>query len=151
MSNSLLSPSLTLGLVAAIAPASVAPGTVRTGWIDLQDNFTLLAILSLGVLGAGATVDAKIEQATSAAGAGAKDVPGLATRQLTKAADDGKQALINLRQEVLDREGGFRFIRLSVTVAGAASQLSATVLCTNRRHGDASAGAVSTIAQIVGR
>lgn len=149
--NALLSPSARIGVVAAIAPANTNPGSVSSAWIDMRDNFGLLAVVAAGTLGAAATVDAKFEQATSAGGAGAKDVPGTAIAQLTKASgDDNKQALINLRQENLDRNGGFRFARLTVTVATAASPVSGVVLCTDRRFGDATATDAASVDAIVG-
>lgn len=148
--NGNLNPSMATGVVAVINPVSQAAGTVTTGWIDMQKFGALLAILAVGALGAGATVDAKIEQATDAAGAGAKDVAGSAITQLTKAStDDNKQVLINLRQEDLDKNNAFRFVRLSVTVATAASLVSAIVLAFNARYGAATDNDAATVDEIV--
>lgn len=148
--NGNLNPSMATGVVAVINPVSQAAGTVTTGWIDMQKFGALLAILAVGALGAGATVDAKIEQATDAAGAGAKDVAGSAITQLTKAGtDDNKQVLINLRQEDLDKNNAFRFVRLSVTVGTAASLVSAIMLAFNARYGAATDNDAATVDEIV--
>lgn len=148
--NGNLNPSMATGVVAVINPVSQATGTVNTGWVDMQKFGALLAILAVGALGASGTVDAKIEQATDAAGAGAKEVAGSAITQLTKAGtDDNKQVLINLRQEDLDKNNSFRFVRLSVTVGTAASLVSAILLAFNARHGAATDNDAATVDEIV--
>lgn len=111
---------------------------------------SVLVVISAGTLGAAATVDAKIQQATSAAGAGAKDVAGKAITQLTKVGnDDNKQVLINLRQQELDVKNGFRFIRVLLTVGEAASAASAVVLGLGPRYGPARLGNAAAVSQIV--
>lgn len=148
--NGNLNPSMATGVVAVINPVSQATGTVNTGWVDMQKFGALLAILAVGALGASGTVDAKIEQATDAAGAGAKEVAGSAITQLTKAGtDDNKQVLINLRQEDLDKNNSFRFVRLSVTVGTAASLVSAILLAFNARYGAATDNDAATVDEIV--
>jgi len=149
--NGNLNPSMAAGVVGVINPVSQAAGTVTTGWVDMQKFGALLAVLSAGVLGASATVDAKFQQATDGTGTGAKDVAGTSITQLTKAGtDDNKQALINLRQEDLDKNNGFRFARLSVTVGTAASLIAAVLLAFNARYGAATDNDVATVDEIVG-
>lgn len=127
-------PSERVALLAAIAPVSQAPGSVSTPWISTGTYFTLMAVIAVGVLGAAATVNAKIEQAKTDAGAGAKDIDGAASPQLVKATDDGKQALIDVRSENLDVEGGYGYIRLTLTVGAAASLVSAVLLGLDARE-----------------
>jgi hypothetical protein len=146
-----LNPSQRLALLGAIAPQSAPVGALSSGWIDMRDTFTVLALVALGVLGGGASVDAKIEQAKDGTGTAVKEVTGAAIAQITKAGGgDNKQALINLRQEDLDRNGGFRFVRLTVTVAGAASQMSAALIGLDPRYGAANASNVTSVGQVVG-
>ncbi|KTW00444.1 hypothetical protein [Sphingomonas sanguinis] len=144
-----LNPSDRAGIAAVIDPAQAGPGTITTPWVDARTFFSLLAIISVGVLGAGATVDAKFEQATVNTGADAKAVPGSSITQIVKATGDSKQALINIRPDDLDKNGGFKFVRLSVTVGGAASFLSALLLGFDPRYGAAGANQTSTVAQTV--
>lgn len=120
-------PSEGLAVLATIDPISQGVGTVTTGWVDQSQFLAVMALIQTGVLGASATVDAKIQQATSSAGAGAKDVTGKAITQIVKASGDNKQALISLKEADLDTEGGFRYVRLSITVGTAASLISATL------------------------
>ena len=111
-----------------IAPISQGVGTANSGWIAVKNYQQIVAIVSTGVLGSAATVDAKIQQATSSGGANAKDVTGKAITQIVKATGDGKTAIINLRPQELDTNGAFTHIQLSVTVAAAASLIAAEIL-----------------------
>lgn len=139
-----------LAVLATYDPASVAASTVTTGWVDQSVFFYVLALIQTGVLGAGATVDAKLQQATDNAGTGAKDVTGKAITQIVKATGDNKQAMISMKEADLDTEGGFRFIRLSITVGVAASQLSAALIGGVPRFQPASAYNQAGVVQIVG-
>lgn len=137
-------------IVGQINPASHAAGSVSTGWVDMTKFATLMAIVQAGVLGASATLDAKIEQAQDSGGTGVKDVDGKAITQLTKAgSDDNKQAVINLRQSNLDANNGFTHARLTITVATAASIAAATVVGLDPRYGAASDGDAATVDEIV--
>lgn len=111
-----------------ISPVSQAAGTVTTGWVSAANFGRFLAVINTGVLGAGATLDAKLQQATDNAGTGAKDITGKAITQIVKASGDNKTAMINLLDEQLDVTNGFGFIRLSMTVGVAASLVGATLL-----------------------
>ncbi len=145
--NSLASENL--AVLATLDPVSQAASTVTSGWVDASKFAEILALIQTGVMGASATVDAKLQQATSSGGAGAKDVTGKALVQILKAAGDNKQAWINLRPEQLDVNGGFRWVRLSLTVGTAASIVSAMLLGVHARQGTAAdqnqAGVVQSI------
>ncbi|HVL67195.1 MAG TPA: hypothetical protein VM364_08020 [Vicinamibacterales bacterium] len=136
-----------LTLKAVLNPISQGAGTVTTGWVSIADFDAILAALQVGVLGAAATVDAKLQQATSAAGANAKDISGKAITQLVKATDDNKQVFINCRSDELDVNGGFTHVRLSVTVGIAASLIAAQVYGVNARYQPAAQA--NTVAQVV--
>ena len=116
-----------LSAVATIDPVSQAPGAITTGWLSAANHERFLATVQTGVLGAAATVDAKLQQAQDNTGTGVKDVTGKAIVQILKASGDNKQALINMRAEELDMANNFTFFRLSVTVGTAASLVSALV------------------------
>ena len=136
-------------VLATIDPASQAVGTVTTGWISAGNHHTLLALVQSGVLGTGATLDAKLQQATDASGTGAKDVTGKAITQIVKATGDNKQALINLRPDDLDVTNGFAYVRLSLTVAVAASLTAAQLLGFNPRFVPGDASNQAAVAQVV--
>ena len=136
-------------VLATIDPASQAVGTVTTGWISAGNHHSLLALVQSGVLGTGATLDAKLQQATDASGTGAKDVTGKAITQIVKATGDNKQALINLRPDDLDVTNGYAYVRLSLTVAVAASLTAAQVLGFNPRFAPGDASNQVAVAQVV--
>jgi hypothetical protein len=131
-----------------IAPISQGVGSAVSGWIPVKNYHQFVAIINTGVLGTSATVDAKIQQATSSGGAGAKDITGKAITQIVKATGDGKQALINFRAQDLDTNGAFTHVQLSVTVAAAASLISAEILGAPR-FGPASDLNPAAVVQIV--
>ena len=117
-----------LELAAVINPSSQAAGAAVSGWVDMRDAKRLLALVAVGVFGASATVDAKLQQATDNAGTGAKDITGKAITQLVAAGGNNRQALINLADDELDAANGFRFVQLSITVGTAATLTAGAVL-----------------------
>lgn len=145
-----LNPSARASVVGVIDPDAYAADTYTTGWIDMQDWFSVLAILMLGDMVATSTLNAKFQQATDGAGAGAKDIAGAAIAALTQVGvDDNKQAVINVTTGDLDFNAGFRFVRLSATIAAAASDFGAVVVGLDPRYGDAAAGDLASVDEIV--
>jgi hypothetical protein len=144
-----LKPSQRVGIVGVVAPVSQGVGTVTTAWLDATTFMKFMAAINAGVLGAAATVDAKLQQATSNAGAGVKDVAAKAITQMVKATDDGKQVVINLKQEDLDFANGFKWFRLSITVGTAASLISALVVGLDPRYGPATDNDAATVKEVV--
>lgn len=122
------------GILSTLDPASVAASTVLTAYVPVSKWHTIAAILQTGVLGASATVDAKLRQAQDSSGTGVKDITGKAITQLVKASHDNKQVVIECKADDLDTANGFTHVALSVTVGTAASLLSAVLLGTNARY-----------------
>lgn len=140
-----------IALVGVVDPDVTTASTVTTGWIDASEFDRFLAVVSAGTLGTNATVDAKLEQATSAAGAGAKDITGKAITQITQAGTDQSdtQALINLRQNELDLANDFTHFRLSVTVGTATSDACAHVFGYAPKYGPASDFNAASVGEVV--
>lgn len=150
MAMKTLLPSQRMALVGVIDPDLNTAGTVTTGWINLGDWSSILAVVAAGTLGSSATLDAKLQQATDASGTGAKDVTGSAITQMTQAGGDSdKQALIQMFQEDLDLANGFTHVRLSMTVATASSDSGALVFGLDPRYGPASDSDAASVAEIV--
>ena len=149
MSNPNILPSNNAVLVGVIDPDLNTAAAHSTGWIDMNLFQAIQAIVLVGSLGASATLDAKLEQATSAAGAGAKDITGKAITQLTQAGDDDsdQQAIINCRSEELDINNGFTHARLTMTVGTASSDSGAVVLGHYARYQPAADAA--TVVEVV--
>lgn len=110
------------------APISQGVATVTTGWVSTANFERVLAVIETGILGASATLDAKLQQAQDSGGTGAKDVTGKAIVQIVKATGDGKVAMINCRDDELDVANNFSWVRLSMTVGTAASLIAAQLL-----------------------
>lgn len=142
-------PSELIAVLDSIDPVSQAAGTVTTSWIKADKFLSFMALVNTGVLGAGATVDAKLQQASDSSGTGAKDITGKAITQIVKASGDNKQAVINLRAQELDTNGGFSYFRLSLTVGTAASLIAANILGVNGRFLPASDSNNADVAQVV--
>lgn len=135
MSNPNILPSDRATLAAVIDPDVLTAATHTSGWVSMVDYDTIQAIVLAGTLGASATLDAKLEQATDSSGTGAKDISGKAITQLTQAGSDSdKQAIINCRAEELDVDNDFTHVRLSITVATASSDGAGLILGHNGRY-----------------
>jgi len=149
--NSNLNPSDRVAVLAAIDPDATSPSTVATSWIPAVNFYAMMAVIAVGTLGTSATVDAKFEQATDGSGTGVKDITGKAITQLTQADtdDSDKQAIINLFADDLDTNDGFTHVRLSITVAEAASDVGGFVLGLDPRKGEASENDAASVAEIV--
>jgi hypothetical protein len=143
-------PSEMIGVVGNIDPDAYAAGTVTTGWIAARDFQSFVAIVQAGDLGASATLDALLQQASDSGGTGAKSIPGKAITQLTQAGtDSNKQVLINLRPEELDVDNGFTHFRLSMTVATATSDAGGIVLGMFPVRGPATGVDAATVDEVV--
>lgn len=138
-----------IALLANYNAASVSASTVTTGWISAANHERFLAMVSSGVLGSSATLDAKLQQASDSSGTGAKDITGKAITQIVKASGDNKVALINLKASELDVANGFTHFRLSMTVGTAASLLDAKVIGLVPRYEPNSAYNIAAVVETV--
>ena len=138
-----------LSILATIDPVSQAAGSVTSGWVSAANFHSFLAVVQTGVMGASATLDAKIQQAQDNSGTGVKDVTGKAITQIVKATGDNKQAFINLRPEDVDNINGFGFVRVSLTVGVAASIVSGQLIGMNPRYATADAYNQAAVVQII--
>jgi len=122
-------PSNNAVLAGIIDPDAYAASTVTSGWVSLVTYEAIQAIVMAGTLGASATLDAKLEQASDSGGTGAKDITGKSITQLTQAGTDSdKQAIINCRSDELDVANGFTHVRLSMTIGTATSDAGGLIL-----------------------
>ena len=151
MSNSNTLPSQRVAIVGTVDPDANTVGDKNTDFASMADFDSIMAVISLGILGASATIDAKLEQATDAAGAGVKDIDGKAITQLVKATDDDKQAIINVRADELDVDGGFSFVRCTMAVGTATSDSAVLLLGLDARYGPATANDkdLASVAEII--
>ena len=148
MQNALPSERVAVGGV--IDPDANAAGALTTDYIDMGEFKSVMGIVLAGTLGASATLDAKLVQATDSSGTGSKDISGKAITQLTQAGTDSdKQAVINCRGDELDVDGGFAFVALTMTTGTATSDSSAVLLGLDPRNGPASDNDLASVDEIV--
>lgn len=145
-----LKPSQRLTLTGVVNPQSAAAGTVTTAWVSVAQGQWFMALVAAGVLGASATLNAKLEQAQDGSGTGAKDIVGKAITAMVKATDDNKQAIINVKQDDLDANGNFTHVRLSMTIGAAASLVFGALFEVDPRYGPADLDAAASVKEIVG-
>ena len=99
-------------LINVIKPQLLDNAAATSDWLTMINAVRLFALINVGVVDT--TVDAKIQQATTVAGANAKDVTGAKITQFTDQ-DGSKYASIDLEAAALDINNGFVFVQLSIT------------------------------------
>lgn len=103
--------------------------TISSAWLNMENFHRAVAVISVGDMAAGATLDCALRQASDGTGTGNKAITGKTTTQLTQAGGDGNDLLfIELRSEELDGNNNFEYIRLDVTVAANSVELAYVVL-----------------------
>jgi hypothetical protein len=128
-------PTEEMALLTTHWPAVRQVATHVSDWVLVRDYPRLLFKLKVGIMGASSTLDAKLQQASTSTGTGVKDISGKAITQLTQAGtDDNSVVGINLRTEELDVQGGFEYVRFSVTIAAADCTYDAELLGFDPRY-----------------
>ena len=146
---------LTQGLTIAAAgrhSASQGAATVLTSAVDLKKFRKLLFILDAGTLGTSATVDFKLTAATTSGGT-YSDITGAAITQLTQAGTDNSNTycFVEVSADFIQNllGNGYEFVKGSLTVATAASQISVIVLGAVGDHEPTSDNADASLLQTV--
>jgi hypothetical protein len=139
-----------IAVLGTIDPDAYGTGTQGTDWVDMSKFKSLGFVVMAGTLGSSATIDFKVQEATSAAGAGAQDITGKSITQLTEAGTDSdKQAVVNVKAEELDIADGYRYVRGVLTIGVATSDGGVVVLGTDPRFMPASDFDLSSVDEIV--
>lgn len=140
-----------VALVASIDPDAYSASTVVSPYVKVDQFARFLAYICAGDLASGATLDAKIVQATDASGTGAKDVTSKAITQMTEAgADSNKQAAIDIiPAEDLDINNGFAYIAISLTLGTAGGDVGAHLFGVEPVNGPAYYNDAASVKEIV--
>jgi len=147
MNNNII-PSDRAVLAAVIDPDAYTAAAYSSGWVHMGTYENIMAVLKVGTMATSSTVDAKLEQAQDDSATGLKDITGKSITQLTEAGTDSdKQAIINCRADELDVANGFDYVRITVTVATAASDLDAAIFGFDARYQPATD--ITTVDEIV--
>ena len=126
-----------VALCATIDPDVYTAAAYTSDYVAAKDFHQFMAVVYAGTLGASATIDAKIVQATDSAGTGSKDVSGYAITQMTQAGTDQSdtQAVINIAPDALDLDNNFDYIALTITVGTATSDAGGAIYGVGPRQG----------------
>lgn len=110
-----------------IVPAAQA--SLNTSWVSpfADGGGADRAVFLLTVGAIAGTVAMKITQATSSAGAGAKDITGAAITTVTTSTDESLNT-IEIAPGALDDTNGFKWVRAEVTVVTGTPVYSVTLL-----------------------
>lgn len=142
-------PSEKIAVVATIDPDAYAAGTFTSDYVNVENFHQIMAIVQAGILAASGTLDAKLMQATSSTGAGAK-VVSTANAQITQltTANNDTQQIMTVRADALDVAGGFSFVALRMTHATAGGDSAGIVLGVNPRYAPADDLDLASVSQI---
>ena len=145
-------PSEKVAILGTIDPDVTVASTVVSDYGSMADFESIMFVLTVGTLGASATIDAVVQQATDSGGTGAKNLTtSKAITQMTQAGTDQSdtQVVINVRAEDLDMANSFDHVAISVTVGTATSDIGAVVLGLNPRYAPASDNDITSVGEIV--
>ena len=145
-------PSEAVAVLGTIDPDVYTVATYVSDYCSMEKFESIMVTIMAGTLGANATIDAVIKQATTNGGAGAKNLTtSKAITQMTQAGTDQSdtQAVINVRAEDLDMANGFDHIAISVAVGTATSDMGALVVGLNPRYAPASDNDIASVGEIV--
>lgn len=131
-------------LIDSIFPVSTST-QVNGAWVDVKDFHRIVAKLKVGAIAATGTLVFQIQQATSAAGAGAKALKAAPSIGDTA---DNRDIWLEVKAEELDVDGGFRFVRIEAIAATAASIISAELLGVKGRYSPAAQPAATVLTVI---
>lgn len=138
-----------LAVVGVIDPiARTATGTALTDAVDMSRMHQVAFVLLLGAIGATDTLDLKVTECATSGGT-YTDIAGKAITQLS-AADDNKQAVINVRGSELTP--GHRYLKAKLTHGGtfASCLVSVVALADSARFKPASDYDLASVDEIVG-
>jgi len=132
-------------VVATVDPDALTAAQHNSDGVDMKLFESLSVILSVGTLGASATVDMDVTSGSDNVTFG-NTVKSIT--QLTQAGTDSdKQVVVNVRAE--DLTEGDSFVRAEVTVAVATSDGAVVILGHNPRYAPASDNDLASVDEIV--
>ena len=130
---------------APVHPGSVSPGTADAGGIDMQKFKRALFVLDVGVFGASATVDLKLQESVDNSAFTDLAGTGVAITQLVAAGGNNRLATLEARAGQLS--AGKRYLRARVTVGTAATILCCIPIASPADYKPASQNDVAAVAQ----
>ncbi len=138
-----------MAVLAVVDPDVYTTGATTSDWLDMSKHGKIWAVVFAGDLGAGSTVNFKLQEATSSTGAGAADITGKAiTAHTATGTDSNKQAIIDLDESELTIGTG-RYVAGVMTIAGGTTDTCAAIFGGVPKHGPASDNDLASVDEIV--
>lgn len=139
-----------LAVLATIDPQSATAGDYDSDAVDMRLFRRALFALLVGTISTSGTVDAKLQGSVDGS-TGWTDISGKSITQLTQAGtDSNKQVLLEITDaELANANDDFRYVRLRVTTAVAASLIAAVALGGDTRYAPASDNDLASVDEIV--
>lgn len=139
-----------LAIVGCIDPDAYTAAAYETDVIALKNGTRVIFIVQAGDLGSSATLDFKVQGATSSGGSYA-DISGASITQLTQAGTDSdKQVILEISNQYIENLGlGYTHIKGVMTVATATSDCGVIALQGRLRYTPAADFDLSSVDEIV--
>lgn len=135
-----------VALLGGINPQLLDDAAATSDWVSLENFDRVFVIVRVGATDT--TVDAKLQGATSAAGANAADLSGKAVTQLS-GTDDGKAVILEVKAEELSAVQTHVAVVVTAGNGTTGAYVSAEVIGFDPRYADASNFDSADVAQIV--
>jgi len=133
-------------VIGVVDPDANTAAAYDTDEIDMSLWHRIQAVVLAGTLGSSATLDFKLQDASSSGGS-FSDITGKAITQLTQAGTDSdKQSIVNCRFDELNTDG--RYVKGVMTV-GTATSDCACIILGMPRFAPASDNDISSVDEIV--
>lgn len=135
-----------VALLGGINPQLLDDASATSDWVPMKNFDRVLVIVRVGATDT--TVDAKLQGATSAAGAGAADLSGKAITQLS-GTDDNKAVLLEVKAEELSATQTHVAVVVTAGDGATGAYVHAEILGFDPRYMDAANFDSADVAQIV--
>lgn len=113
-------------ILTTIYPVSLASANTPN-FVDVGGYSRIVVKLVVGLIAAGGTLNAKVQQSRAANGSSPIDVPAAAIPQQADT-EDNKTWIIEIPNEELGVDAGYHYLGLLITPATAASLVSAEII-----------------------
>lgn len=139
-----------LAIMGTIDPQSASAGDYETDAVDMRLFRRALFVLLVGAIATNGTLNARLQGSVNGS-TGWTNISGKAIAELNDTGtDDNKQALIEITDaELANASALFRYVRLQVTTATAASLIAAAAIGGDPRYHPASDFDLSSVDEIV--
>lgn len=135
-------------IISTVDPDAQSASAVNTDVIDMKNFRQVMFIIATGTLGASATVDFVVKGDTTSGGSFSTTITGKSITQLVKASHDASQSVINVTAEEAAAQG-YRYLRGTLTVGTAASEVGCIVLGELAHYTDARDNDLASVVEVI--